>query len=546
MILKVDNLSKSYGVKTVVQNASFVLNQTEHFGVVGANGAGKSTLLKILMGIEEADTGEISFGKDIEVGYLPQTLPKFQNQTIEGLIMEAVGSFQRLEDRMRQLEKQMSMVTGEQLELVFDEYSIVSNLFEVRGGYDIDRRIDIVMEGLKLSYLPRTQNVQTLSGGEKTRVQLAALLIQAPSLLLLDEPTNHLDVASIKWLETYMSEYQGAILVVSHDRQFLNRTVQVIIEIDEHTHNLKKYEGNYETYLQIKTAERQKWEDDYERQQDELKELREYTRNTARNVGHNRPPPDPAKSSYNARGARVQKTVSRRVRDAQERLKRIEENPVPKPPQPMEVSTLFDSSTQEANIVARMDGVTKYFGERCVLNNVSFIITSKSKIILTGLNGSGKTTMLKLLLGLETPDDGVIQVRKDIPISYLPQEPIKFDLSKTVLEAYREGLIGSQEDFVADLLRHGLFKYDELKKTVRQLSIGQRRKLEIARLIAEKPHVLLLDEPTNHLSFDVLEAFEAAIIEFSGTVLAVSHDRWFAQRFGGDIWELHNGNLSKN
>src|SRR5437763_12470702 len=254
MLLTVHQLSKSYGAITVLNDISFVVNAHDRAGIVGSNGVGKSTLLKILVGQEEADMGTFAYAPSVEVGYLPQTTPDFYGRTIQDLILESVGNLRQLEERMRQIETSLSTASEERTAALLEEYGHVSTRFQDRGGYELDYKIDTVLQGLRISYLPRTQEVETLSGGEKARVGLATLLLRTPDLLLLDEPTNHLDFASMEWLETYLSRYIGAILIVSHDREFLNRTVNQVFEIDEHDHPLSKYERNYDAYTQAKAA----------------------------------------------------------------------------------------------------------------------------------------------------------------------------------------------------------------------------------------------------------------------------------------------------
>ncbi len=544
-MLAVRHLSKSYGAITVLEDISFVVNSNDRAGIVGSNGVGKTTLLTILIGRESIDSGSFSFDPLTEVGYLPQTTPEFSGHTMQDLILESVGNLRQLEERMRMLEAAMSIAKDDQVGVLMDEYEQAATKFQDRGGYELDYRIDTILDGLRISYLPRDREVQTLSGGEKARVGLATLLLRSPDLLLLDEPTNHLDFASLDWLESYLAHYKGAILLVSHDRQFLNRAVNQIFEIDEHSHHLKKYEGNYDAYMFAKAAERAKWEEDYERQQEEIKALRKRMRETARNVTHNRPPTDNDKSAYNFFGGRVQNTISRGVRAAEEQLRRIEADPIPKPPKLMQVSSYFNIEPLQAEVVIRASNLTKCWDEICILDEVNFTIASNTRILLFGPNGAGKTTLLKILMGFEKPDRGEISILKSARIGYLPQDP-QMDLDKTVIETYRYGQLGYEGEFVGRLIGYGLFRLEDMQKKVGQLSIGQRRKLEIARLMAEGPNVLLLDEPTNYISLDVLQAFEAAIVTFPGPVIAVSHDRWFIQRFGGKIWELVNGKIISN
>ena len=538
MLLTTHNLAKSYGAITVLNDISFVVNAGDRVGIVGGNGVGKSTLLHVLTGQEELDGGSFSFAASVEVGYLPQTTPEFYGRTIEDLILASVGNLRQLEERMRQLETEMATTNGDALTALLEEYNVVSTKFQDRGGYELDYKIDSILEGLRLHYLPRNQ----LSGGEKARVGLATLLLRSPDLLLLDEPTNHLDFASLTWFETYLSSYAGAMLIVSHDRQFLNRAVNSIFEIDEHSHHLKRYEGNYDAYVLAKAAERTKWEEDYEQQQEEIKELRKRVRETARQVGHGyRPPRDNDKFAKHFFAQRVDSAVARNVRSAEEQLRRIEAAPIPKPPELIRVSSQFNNEPLQSSVVLSVSGLSKSWGERRILSDVEMEVGPKARILLTGPNGAGKTTLLKIIMGLETPDTGAVRIAPGARIGYLPQESEQLDLSKTVLETYRYGQIGYEGEFIGRLLGYGLFRLEDMHKQVGQLSIGQRRKLEIARLMAEGPNVLLLDEPTNYISLDVLEAFESAIIHFPGPVIAISHDRWFMQRFSGQIWELMDG-----
>jgi macrolide transport system ATP-binding/permease protein len=541
-MLTVHHLSKSFGAITVLDDVSFVVNRNDRVGIVGSNGVGKTTLLSMLVGQETIDSGSFSFAPSTEAGYLPQTTPEFYGRTMQDLILESVGNLRQLEECMRELEAAMSSARGDQLSGLMEEYDLVSTRFQDRGGYELDYKIGVILDGLRISYLARDREMQTLSGGEKARVGLATLLLRSPDLLLLDEPTNHLDFASLEWLEAYLSGYKGAIMLVSHDRQFLNRAVNQIFEIDEHTHHLKKYEGNYDAYVLAKAAERAKWEEDYERQQEEIKELRKRIRETARNVAHNRFPSDGDKLAYNFFGGRVQNTISRGVRAAEEQLRRIEADPVPRPPKLMQVSSSFNVEPLQSEVVISANQLTKYWGETCILNEVSFSIASNARILLFGPNGAGKTTLLKIIMHLERPDKGAISIVDSARIGYLPQDP-HLDLNKTVIETYRYGQVGYEGEFVGRLIGYGLFRLEDMQKKVGQLSIGQRRKLEIARLMAEGPNVLLLDEPTNYISLDVLDAFEAAIMAFPGPVVAVSHDRWFMQRFGGKVWELVDGKI---
>ncbi|HEU4784544.1 MAG TPA: ABC-F family ATP-binding cassette domain-containing protein [Ktedonobacterales bacterium] len=546
MLLTVRDISKTYGAVTVLDGVTFALEPGEHVGLVGANGAGKSTLIRIITGEETAESGEAQYATSTDVGYLPQTLPDIAGRTIDGLLADALGGLRSIEARMRTLEAAMAGASGEALDGMLAEYGQLASQFQDRGGYEMEARMDAILAGLRLEYLPRSRDLVTLSGGERARVGLALLLLRAPDALLLDEPTSHLDAASLAWLEDYLATYAGAALVVSHDRQFLNRSVNQIFELDEYTHALKRYEGDYDAYQRAKAAEREAWEESFTRQQEEIKDLRKRIRESARQVAYNRKPKDNDKMAYKGKGEWVADAVSRNVRAAEEQLRRIETDPIPKPPRLMRFQPKFRAEALRANAIVRMEHVSKRYGDRQVLRDVSLAVLPESRIALVGPNGAGKTTLLRILLGLESPDVGIVRLAPGARIGYLPQEPEVGSGERTVFEAYREGLEGYESNLVAGILGNGLFHLEDLTKTVAQLSPGQKRKLELARLLALGPNVLLLDEPSNYVSLDVLEAFEAAVLAFPGSVLLISHDRWLLNRFSGARWELADGRLSEN
>ncbi len=541
--LLVENISKTYGIHAILNSISLVINAGQRVGLVGANGVGKSTLLKIIAGEVEADSGAILLPNGYELGYLPQTPTDYPGQTLADLITAAQRRLIELESRMRRLEQQMTVFEDGALDAVMAEYGDASEQFERYGGYEMAYRVDTVLDGLGVGHIPRERQFVTLSGGEKARVGLALLLLQAPDVLLLDEPTNHLDFASLTWLETYLQSYRGAVLSVSHDRQFLNRTVMVIVEINEHTRQAKHYTGDYDAYLRARALERRKWEVDYARQQDEIKELHIAIKETARRNANYRAPRDGDKFIKFAKKSQHEATVAKRIHSAEERLKRIEVDPIPRPPQELRFNADFDPRTLQGGTPLYVSRLSKAFGNQVVVNDVSFTLTPTSRVVLVGPNGAGKSTLLKMLVGLEASDSGEVYRNPAATIGYLAQEDTALEPAATVLDAYRQGLEGTEQVHKATLIHLGLFRYDELDKHVGQLSSGQRRKLQIARLIAQGTNLLILDEPTNFVSFDVLEELESALQAFPGPVIAASHDRRFLQQFNGDIWELRAGQL---
>lgn len=536
--LTLSGISKSYTFHQILNQITFVLNEGERIGLVGANGVGKSTLLKIIVGEIEADSGTVTLAPERQLGYLRQVMTQIDGKTLEDFISEATAQIHRLDARLRELEYMMGSQD------VMDEYGDTLDQFERYGGYELDSRVDTVLNGLRVGHLPRHRLVSTLSGGEKARVGLALLLLQSPDVLLLDEPTNHLDHASLEWLENYLRSYRGAVLVVSHDRHFLNRAVNAIVEIDEHTRGCKRYNGDYDTYQLAKQRERRKWEQDFSRQQEEIKVLRLEVKETARRNDNYRTPSDGDKLLLNAKKANHERTVSKRVRAAEEKLNRILADPIPQPPDPLRFEPDFDPHALTGRLPLVVSNVTKIYGLRHVLDNVSFSVQPDSRILLVGENGAGKSTLLRLITGVEKPDEGEIYVHPAVRIGYLDQEQRLLNPALNVFDAYKEGLPGHDQQLMSVLLRSCLFRYEELDRKVGDLSSGQQRKLQIARLIAGRANVLLLDEPTNYISFDVLEEMEDALKVFPGAVIAASHDRRFIQQFGGEVWEVTDGQLS--
>ena len=371
---------------------------------------------------------------------------------------------------------------------------------------------------------------------------LAALLLQAPDLLLLDEPTNHLDFAALTWLEGFLQDFGGALLVVSHDRTFLNRTVQAIVEIDEYSREAKFYAGNYDFFAHEKALARTRWVAEYAEQQEEIHELRRFIHSKARQVGHNRPGGGD-KLAYNYKGGRVEATVGHNLRAAAERLRRLEADPVPKPPQPLQINPDFDPARLVNKTPLAVSQVTVAYDGRRVLDDVTVALGGQDRVVLVGPNGAGKSTLLKVMAGRLKPDTGDVTAAASTVIGYLDQEQESLPADGTLYEAYAAGRTGDWESLKAELMGYHLFAFADLLKPVASLSVGQQRKLQLALLMEARANVLLLDEPTNHISLDVLEEFETALLDFRGAIVAVSHDRRFIERFADQIWEMQEGRL---
>ncbi|MBI1278290.1 MAG: ATP-binding cassette domain-containing protein [Anaerolineaceae bacterium] len=542
-MLTISHISKSFGLNSVLKDVSFTLNAGERIGLVGANGVGKSTLIKIIASVIPADGGTITLPPGTELGYLAQVITGYDDQTLGDLIAQASKRLVTLEAQMRQLEDDMTRLTGDALDKAMTDYGNVTEHFERLGGYEGDHRVESVLAGLQIDHLPRERQFSTFSGGEKARAGLALLLLGAPDVLLLDEPTNHIDMTALNWLESYLAAYSGAVLVVSHDRQFLNRVVNAIVEIDEHTQQAKRYSGDYDTYHQAKIGERQKWEADYARQQEEIAVLTLEAKETSRNNNNYRAHTDQDKFIRNAKKAQHDHTVSKRIHLAEERLKRVLAEEIPQPPAPLKFDPRFDPEALKGRLPMVVSRLSQRYGERQVLDDVSFTVGLNTRMVLVGPNGAGKSTLIKMLAGQTKPDSGEVMVNPAVKIGYLDQEGGAMADEHSLYEAFRVGMEYPDQVLKTVLIRSGLFRYTDFEKPVSGLSSGQRRKLQIARLIFGRANFLLLDEPTNDLSFDVLEALETALHEFPGPVIAASHDRRFIQQFGGDVFAVRDGRL---
>lgn len=547
MVLIVNNLSKMYGHIPILHHVSFVVNAGERIGLVGANGAGKSTLLKIIMGEIPSDSGSVVVADSIEPGYVPQTIAPCPDQTIAELLAASQRRLRLLEQRMHALAEHLATAQGAARTAALAEYGEVATRFEQAGGYDLEYKIALVLDGLRLSHLPRDRPLASLSGGEKTRVALAALLLRSPDVLLLDEPTSHLDSPTAEWLETYLRQQSGAVLAVSHDRQFLNRIATRIIELDEHTHAIHTYGGNYDTYAAQKQQERQAWAAAYAQQQEEIKALQQAIRATPQRLAQKRAPRDNDKLGYNFFGGRVQRAISRNIRAAEQALAAIHADAIPRPPEPLHFLPRFQPGDLPGGTALTATDISHTLPNgQVLLNQVTCELGPTSRIMLVGDNGAGKTTLLRILAGQLTPTRGTVMRAAGISIGYLTQEVPAIRPEQTVLQAYRADRTGYEQDHLAELLRYDLFTYEETSRSLPALSAGQYRKLQLARLMATQANVLLLDEPSNYLSLAILEQFEHALHAFPGTIIAVSHDRWFIQQFGGEVWRLAGGRLLRD
>jgi len=545
-VLSLINVSKSYGAKPVLDRVSLTINRRDRIGVVGENGAGKTTLARIIMGTLAADSGQKRLEPDLEIGYLPQEAALDEPISVQQFLDRSLGQLETLKNELSAAEEALSApsLSTDAMTALLDRYGQLQELFAQRGGYDSDYQLEQIFAGLDLAHIDRSRLVQTLSGGEKTRVLFAALLISAPAVLILDEPTNHLDIHALEWLESYLLNYQGALFIISHDRRFLNKIVTQIVELSPFGHTLTAYAGNYDFYLTERERLREKHQQAYTDQQAEIKELEGYIKTKTHSPRAARASPDNDKFLAHFRQAGSERSASRDINVAKKRLEELSKDPIAKPPHRWHINPEFAPETFASRDVIRFEQVSKSYEGRCLFARVNATLHGGDRIVLQGDNGAGKTTLMRLILGLAQADSGTIRIAAGAKIGYLDQEQETLDSQRTVLEEYSHDLIAPESEHRANLHKYGLFVEDQVYQTIGSLSVGQRRKLQIARLIALRANVLLLDEPTNHLDLESVDQFEQALIAFRGTVLAISHDRYFSERVATAIWTLRDGELS--
>jgi macrolide transport system ATP-binding/permease protein len=544
-VLALHGVSKLYGPKVVLDAVSLTINRADRIGLVGENGAGKTTLAAIILGLLAPDGGTVKPTPGLHIGYLPQEAQIEETTSIQAYLERAHGDLVQIKADLIRLEALMAepALAPEALSAILAQYGALQDRFMARGGYEADTTFTRVLAGLSLAHLDRSRPMTTLSGGEKTRVQLAALLLGQPGLLILDEPTNHLDFAAIDWLENYLRSYTGAVLAISHDRRFLNQVVTQIAELTAHDHHLTVYHGNYDAFIHERAQQRSKQQALFDEQQAEMKVLRQQIKAKTHNIPTPPPMPDNDKMLYNAMAATAQATRAKLIARDKQRLRTLEENTVERPTRRWQINPDFNPAELGSREVIKLAGVTVRFGDRTLIEAVDAIVEGGERVILQGPNGLGKTTLLRAILGLVPLTAGSIRIARGARIGYLDQEQETLRSSRTVLEEFSQGLDLPETDLRGALHKYGLFKEEQVFQPISTLSIGQRRKLQIARLIAINANTLLLDEPTNHLDPESVEQFERALQDFPGTIVATSHDRLFIERVGTQVWTFEAAHL---
>ena len=524
-MLKADSLCKAHDAEPLFTDATFTLGNGERTGLVGPNGTGKSTLLRILAGLEAADRGLVTTGPDDRVGVLHQQPPD-ADLTVRDFLRQAIGEVYELDDRMRALEAGMARSGETARELA--EYGVVQERFAALDGWTFHVAIDDARSHLSIAHLPAGAMFRELSGGEQARVMLAGVLLARPTLLLLDEPTNHLDLAGLRWLESFLSSFSGAVLVVSHDRRFLDNAVGRIFELDGVSDELVTYTGGYTAYRHEKQRR-------FERMLEEFRAQDRYRRQLEADIARTRGQALHTERTAGGLGSdqlkRYAKKVAKKAKARERRLRRqmAQAEWIANPEKAPSFTLSLDGISTSGRRVALLDGAGVDLGGRTVLASVDLVVKGRQRIAVVGENGAGKSTLLSLLAGEREPDRGRCLV--DAAVAVLPQSHHGLPLERGVLDFYRSRVVAYEEDARA-FLGHFLFEQDQLHRPIGGLSPGERSRLLIAALVSSGAELLLLDEPTNHLDFDSMDVVEEALRQFRGTIVAVTHDREFIRSIG--------------
>ena len=520
MILACQNICKAFGDNEVLKNASFHIEEREKAAIVGINGAGKSTLLKIIIGEMAADDGQTVINKGATIGYLAQHQEMQSGNTIFDELLTVKQDVLDLEARIRSMELSMKQAEGAELQELMDQYARLSHEFEQKNGYAWKSEITGVLKGLGFTEEDFSKHVDTLSGGQKTRVSLGKLLLSKPDIIMLDEPTNHLDMGSITWLETFLMNYQGAVLIVSHDRYFLNRVVTKVIEIDQG--EVTTFMGNYSDYAQKKAMLREAQMQAYLNQQREIKHQEEVIAKL---------------KSFNR-----EKSIKR----AESREKMLDKLDVLDKPSEVKADMHIELEPRvvSGNDVLTVLGLSKAFPPQTLFKDIDFEIKRGERVALIGSNGTGKTTILKILNQVLPADEGEVHLGSRVQIGYYDQEHHVLHMEKTVFEELSDAYPTLTNTKIRNVLAAFLFTGDDVFKRIKDLSGGERGRVSLAKLMLSEANFLILDEPTNHLDIVSKEVLEDALNHYTGTVLFVSHDRYFINTVATRILDLENQGLT--
>ncbi len=514
MILACQNISKSFGTDEILKEVSFHIEENEKAAVVGINGAGKSTLLKIIMQQESADNGEVVLAKDKTLGYLAQYQDISGSRTIYEEVLDSKREIIEMEERIRGMEDKMNQLSGAELEHLLESYHKLSHEFEQQNGYAYRSEVTGIIKGLGFTEEDFDKKMEELSGGQKTRVSLCKLLVTKPDVLLLDEPTNHLDIESIRWLENYLMNYKGAVLIVSHDRYFLDRVVTKVVEIFQHKGYV--YQGNYSDFSKKKAQVREALIKQYYNQQREIKHQEEVI----------------AKLKSFNREKSIKRAESReKMLDKIERMEKpVDDN--------TDIKIVLEPNVISGNDVLKVEGLAKSYDALKLFSDINFEVKRGERIALIGNNGTGKTTILKIINELVAADAGTVTLGSNVHIGYYDQEHQLLHMEKTIFDEIADAYPDLNNTKVRNVLAAFLFTDDDVFKRIGDLSGGERGRVSLAKLMLSDANFLILDEPTNHLDITSKEILEEALKNYTGTVFFVSHDRYFINQTATRILEL--------
>lgn len=520
MVLACQNVSKSYGAKEILNKVNFQIEAKEKIAISGINGAGKSTLLKIITGEEDADSGNITIAKDVTIGYLAQHQEIFYDKTIKEEMLTAKQDVINLSEQLRALEKAIETLSGDELNDALDRYARTNHTFELQDGYAYESQITGVLKGLGFDESEFDKPIKSLSGGQKTRVSLGRLLLSRPDIILLDEPTNHLDLNSITWLEGYLKNYDGAVIIVSHDRYFLDKIVTKVVEIENTQSTV--YHGNYSYYATKREEVRMSKYRAYMNQQAEIK--------------HQEAVIDKLKQ-FNR-----EKSI-KRAESREKMLDKIERLDKPQAVRD-EIRLTLTPDIESGNDVLLVDNLAKSYDNKQLFSNVHIDIKKGERVALIGDNGTGKTTILKIINQLTPKDEGRITLGSQVHIGYYDQEHQVLHPDKTIFDELHDSYPDLTNTKIRNLLAAFLFTGDDVFKVIKDLSGGERGRVSLAKLMLSNANFLILDEPTNHLDITSKEILENALSNYTGTVFYVSHDRFFVNKTATRVLELNANGIT--